>query len=700
MLTFKMGHPRIEYYLPDNYFVFEIYVKASIGATYLYGSQVNCNVTITNVNTAIPLFITEGFTDGNYDPPGPPPPVDKYWWTANYASSKLNIAIVHTSSIDPYYPAAYSAVTSSYQLLCTVYVPLLAGAVTGTAGITFDMAAMGGGNQTYATGIPPAYNAPYLDPVSEGNNFSNIYYGHIFSGAAGGWSEWGGTVNWTNARNTSVWDTTTTAATLPVTGSNAGSLRIHSGARLVISPAKDLTCTGNTDINEIRGLVIQAGSGGMGQFRDNGTITYGPGGNVRAEVYLAQEKWHYYSIPITSTTTAPFYNLYMKYYNEPAGHWNYIINPGLDSILNVPMKGYAMWSDATNPPMGNYTAKVTGFLNTGAVSIGISGTGNPMNGWNLVGNPYPSCIDLSLPGVTWFKVYQTAWFWDPTAGNYITYVFGGTGLHSKYAPPQQGFFVRHDTTDYSPAHFDLNNSVRVINSEPFLKSREGLPDYLILTARKENSEKNDKTVVHFRDDATLGFDAIYDAFKLEGDLSAPQMYTSIITEKLCVNSLPWTDENQTVPLGFYSGLSDNFSIVAENIESFRSGIKIFLEDLKENVVQELTMDPEYPFTYFRTDNPDRFLLHFINPFVGSMEKQREDFQVYSYKDAVYVKSLSEQETHGTISIFDQAGRYVFSSMLNNIPLNVYRLSVHEGLYLVRIQTDQTIKVTNVYLHFD
>jgi hypothetical protein len=83
-----------------------------------------------------------------------------------------------------------------------------------------------------------------------------------------------------------------------------------------------------------------------------------------------------------------------------------------------------------------------------------------------------------------------------------------------------------------------------------------------------------------------------------------------------------------------------------------------------------------------------------------MEKQREDFQVYSYKDAVYVKSLSEHETHGTISIFDQAGRYVFSSMLNDIPLNVYRPSVHEGLYLVRIQTDQTIKVTKVHLHFN
>jgi len=333
------------------------------------------------------------------------------------------------------------------------------------------------------------------------------------------------------------------------------------------------------------------------------------------------------------------------------------------------------------------------------MSIPVPYSGNPMDGWCLVGNAYPSAVDLSLASVTWTKIYQTAWFWDPIAANYVSYIVGGTGLHSKYAPPQQGFFVRHDTTDYSgPGSLAMTNNARLINAEPFLKSDNSLADYLVLTATKDNSEMNDKTVVHFRDDATIAYDDIYDAFKLEGDLQAPQLYSRIPSEKVCVNSLPWISEEQVVPVGFYCGVSGNFEIMADNLASFQDGIKIYLEDLKETNMQELTENPSYPFVYHQGDNPDRFLLHFVNPFVGSEEKEIAQFQVYAYEDAVYVKNLIAAGMQGDLKMFDQTGRLVFSATLQNIPLNVFRPQVTDGFYMVTVNNEHAVKTVKVYLH--
>ena len=537
---------------------------------------------------------------------------------------------------------------------------------------------------------------PYLGFNCDGTPVSNLYLGRIYS-STWLWSQTGGSsagnqyINWTTAVNTSVWDTLSSAATIDNTGSKTAALRIHSGANLVISPGKDLSCSGATEINEAKGLVIAANSTGMGQFIDNGTITYPSPGSAMAECYFAQNKYHYYTVPVQSTNVIPFQNLYMAYYKEPLHSWKWVVSAGtMDSILNTPMQGYAIWPDSTSPPVGNFTAKVTGVLNTGSFSFNVTNTYNPnstppgYDGYNFTGNPYVSAIDLGSGGITWNNVEHKAWFWKPSAGNYCVYVVAGGGNHSQYAPPQQGFFV-HFNTGSSPTTLAVNNSARIANDTvTYLKDSGPLQDYLVLTAEKPNSESYGQAMVYFRPEATDGYDELYDARHMTGNNDAPQFYSTIQDTNLTLNSLPWTGPDKVVPMGFSCGQTGDFLIAAANTGSFRAGIMIYLEDLKEQKMTNLRTDSVYPFTYLAGEDPNRFILHFNNPYVGLQEKDPQNMLVYSYEDLIYINSGGEKDISGTITLFDLYGRTVFSSSLANVPVQKFHPGVTQGCYVVMV----------------
>jgi hypothetical protein len=694
-LSFRLANPHIEYFAPDNYLVYEVQMKCTANGTYLYSSQVIFNVNAANFNTAVPPSFVPGFIAGTFFKPPVGPTYDKYTVTTNWNSGNLNIAIVHTVQIDAYYPASYSEVTTSWQTLGTVYAVANSNALTGVSGISFQTQAMNG-YQKYATG--PSASAYYNSPnLYFGNDLASLYMGRIFSGTPG-WTQWGGTLDWAIAVNTSVWDTVSAAATISNTASKALALRIHPAARLKILAAKDLTCTGNTEINEPKGLVIGADATGPGQFIDNGTIQYNTGGSVRAESFYNQNQWHMYCIPVASTTAVPYLGMYMEYYLEPSHRWKFVVNP--DSVLNTVMNGYAMWADQTNPPLGNHLVAPSGTLNTGSLTPITVTRNDGTDGYNLLGNPYPSAIDLASSGISWGPdIDQKAWFWNATGGNYYVYIKAGGSTHSQYAPPQQGFFVHHATTNTTPTTFTMNNTARTTTlTEPFWKQALDISDLLYLNAKSLADGSADMNSVLFNPDATAGYDDLYDAGKMWGSNSSPQLYSMIAGNmNLTVNALPWTGVNQDVPLGFKCGVSGNFSITASNTESFNSRTSIFLEDLSTHTSQDLRTEPLYNFSYVAGENENRFVLHFTNLTFGIEHSLVQNFQVYSSKEDIYIKSSEGNLPDGMVRVYDAVGKEIFASPLDHSLVNKFTLSVSEGYYLVKLITEKEVITRKIYL---
>ena len=107
--------------------------------------------------------------------------------------------------------------------------------------------------------------------------------------------------------------------------------------------------------------------------------------------------------------------------------------------------------------------------------------------------------------------------------------------------------------------------------------------------------------------STEGYDYQYDSHFLP--LYAPQFYSQAGSEKLSTNSLPILTMETMIPFGFVKNNASSFSIeLKENI----TGYKVYLKDLKTNTDQNLTDNPVYNFTSLAGDNPNRFMLHFIN----------------------------------------------------------------------------------------
>lgn len=489
----------------------------------------------------------------------------------------------------------------------------------------------------------------------------------------------------------------TSGKTNALTSTTSGTVNVANN--LTIKPLAWLTNGTGCTLNVAGNLILKSDATGTGSFINNGTVV----GTAKVERYLTTDKWHYISAPISDGLSGIFQYDYLKP-SDPTmsnGWGAYITSTTMP--LQV-MRGYACWKPASNPGLETFT----GTLNTGTQTF----TGNrtatdPYAGWHLVGNPFPSAIDLTT-GITWDKFETAAYFWNDggsgnplyTSGNYDVALASPTnfGTHPSYAPSTQGFFV-HILGSYSGSStLTITNASRVHNGVSFLKDAPTLTNGLMITVSSGINSYSDKITVHFNPDATASYDPGYDAYKLQGLLEAPQLYTKIGDTNVTCNSLPFTSTNMVIPMGFTCGLNGQFTLKADSLGTFADNIRISLEDLKLNTTQDLRLFPSYTFTYDTLENANRFLLHFYNPSFGIPENSiGRDVQIYSFGDHLYIRSTDGNLLKGNVFVSDLLGKEVFHAPLANVVLNRFTPGVTEGYYLVRVITEDRSYNGKVFL---
>ena len=699
-VSFRVNSPRILYDYNNTYrgncenLEFDIEVKADALTRYdaLQVNMSNNNSALTDFDW-VRGYLQFGSTWAGY-----------YSATPNMVGGTINVSVGSTEGPTSGSTGRFAQLTTSWQVLGTVVLRITdISAVENASFLTGGLYMDGQQYEKYFGGSPGIQT--YLGYTLT-NNISNLYLGRIYS-STWAWSQVGGATpgtqytDWSTARNTSIWDTTGgAAAQITTTNCQANNLRIHAGARLDIDYAANLTTSGSIEINEPKGIIIKSHTSTpyeRGQLKDNGSITYNNGGSFQVMASFPQDQWHYYCIPFTQASmnsVLPYQGIYMKYYEENLDHWKFIM--AIDTNLNtMQMRGYSIWPSST-PPVHPGTVYPTGPINTGSISLTCtrsswSGGGN--NGYNLIGNPYTSSIDLENAGWSCAaNVDATAYYWDGTT--YQTYGWvSHAGSGPRYPAPQQAFMVHLNSG--TNATVSVNHDARVVtNGGTPTKDLPAIPDYIILKATA-NGISDDAHII-FNSNSTIGFDPEVDAYKLFGVETAPNFYSRMDTI-MAVNELPWTGLNQVVPMGFKMGIPGPVTITASNIESFKPGTRIYLEDKKVANTQELTSNPIYTFTASPNDDPNRFVLHFYNPSYGIEDKNLASMQIYSFEDYVYVRNLVKGTTKGTIQIYDMLGRKVFQENLKDMELNKYLPGINEGYYMIRVVTSDNFYTQKIYL---
>lgn len=297
----------------------------------------------------------------------------------------------------------------------------------------------------------------------------------------------------------------------------------------------------------------------------------------------------------------------------------------------VPGRGYAIFVRGNIDPIqsaGSALFDVRGPINSGTISLGNPGgltftsSGVPANdGWNLVGNPFPSTIDWNA-ATGWVRpaaLDATIYFRDN--GNdpqrYATWNgVTGTNGGSRYIAMGQGFWVKLNSGP-SPATLSANENVKVAGTQTTFFRSAAPSDLLRITLR--NGLKEDETVIHFREDATTGFDSHADAWKL----SNSTINLSTLLEdgrKVAINSLSPFNCSGEVKLDISNVAPGSYELRFSELESFSPAADIQLVDNFTGTVTNVRTSSTYTFNV--TSAPEsygsnRFKIIFSSPQIST-----------------------------------------------------------------------------------
>ncbi|PIZ05889.1 MAG: hypothetical protein COY57_04865, partial [Flavobacteriales bacterium CG_4_10_14_0_8_um_filter_32_5] len=90
-------------------------------------------------------------------------------------------------------------------------------------------------------------------------------------------------------------------------------------------------------------------------------------------------------------------------------------------------EGIWVWSGDTIIGTQPFNMNITGPPNVGNINLPISYTNSGLpadDGWNMVGNPYPSSIDWDSPNITKNGVNNAIYIWNPDLEQFASYVGG------------------------------------------------------------------------------------------------------------------------------------------------------------------------------------------------------------------------------------------------------------------------------------
>lgn len=563
--------------------------------------------------------------------------------------------------------------------------------------------------------IPDVNNDPVLNIGSTGsvNNLT------IETGASlvitGGTLEISGTLT-----NNGILDVTD--GTIEMNGTSAQTIgsSVFSGntvKNLNVNNAAGVSLLGALNVTGI--LNIQAGNLSSGGFltlvsSSTGTaLIDGSGagtvsGNITMQRYLPSAfGYKYVSSPFQASTVNefgddidlgdPWPSFYMYDESLAASGWvDYITT----SDPLIPLEGYAAFFGSSAVP---YTSDVSGVVNNGSLSVTLYNHNRTYTqGFNLVGNPYPSPINWDAAAgwtktnidnaLYYFKASET----DEYGGRYSTYINGisSDDTVSNIIPSMQGFFV-HVTSSGPPwpvtGTLTLDNNVRVTDlTHTFAKSGEksSIPLLRLAATFEDDPASSDPMVIYFDEKAGKGFDSNLDALKLMNtDYNVPNLY-SIGTDgsKMSIDALPELREDSIcrIPLGVRLNRDGYIIFKLIDIDEKLSGKKIYITDMESGTENDLLDGKHYRVFLNTGEYAGRFFINLSSVATGIPEIVPDDrlFSVYSSHGFIKYFVNTDKTGPGTLSVLSLTGQVLFVNRIYDSGYNEFNPAIKNGIYIV------------------
>jgi hypothetical protein len=531
---------------------------------------------------------------------------------------------------------------------------------------------------------------------------------------------------------------------------NNGSFTSNGGTLIFAGSVQTLGGTSATQFNNLtiepgsKTTVISAGQTVRGVIQSNDTLNAngnltllstaaqtalidgsGTGevtGTLFMQRYLATGYGYYYfSSPFIGDTVNDFsseINLAASFpdvysFNESlasAGWVNYTNSSG----LLAPLAGYAVNFGVSMAPL---TVSLHGVVSNHTISTGTIYNHNmpTTQGFNLVGNPYPSPIDWnSVGGWTKTNVDNAIYFFTngtvtQYTGTYSSYVNGvsSNGIASNIIAAMQGFFIHVSNGTFPVAGLlSVNNTARNLNSNPvflgFTAPSAPSPFIRLSAGFYDEGSIGDPAVFYFSAEADGTFDKGLDALKLMNTHpGVPNLFAvATDTARLSIDALPAAfDSVETIPLGLITAIDGWISFKATDIENMPSGLHVYLSDAKTGVKQDLQNAPPYRLYLAAEEYKNRFFLNFSTkePPAGGVTgvPVNGPLQAYSAGGTLFVNGNLNAGEKGEVRVFDLRGQLILQEEITGSTYQQFHSNFAPGIYLVNLSAPggtQTKKV--------
>ncbi|MCA4899888.1 MAG: T9SS type A sorting domain-containing protein, partial [Cytophagales bacterium] len=370
-------------------------------------------------------------------------------------------------------------------------------------------------------------------------------------------------------------------------------------------------------------------------------------------------------------------------------------------------RGYAMFVRGNIAPVssaGNASWAVTGPINSGTINFNAFTTFT-VDGWNLVGNPYPSTIDWDAAGWTRTNVNNAVHMLDNGLATpvYATYISGAsTNGGTRFIPTGQAFFVR---TTAGGVNFQATEAVKVAGTQTTFFRQETAQNELRLTLSKPGVR--DEALIRLKSGSTENFDNNYDAMKLKNGTSANPVISlssfSSDNKDLVINSVGTSFCSESfnarlIPLNVDGVIPGAHTLSFSQLDTFTEDLTFVLRDLFTK--DSLTITPSSS-SYQFSVTPDpksygngRFVLacNCNGRITESKEPSIRDVRVYpNPTESIITIEMPYSENSISASVYDNLGSWVGDFKLGKagelLTGNFDISSAANGMYFVRVSAN-------------
>ena len=491
------------------------------------------------------------------------------------------------------------------------------------------------------------------------------------------------------------------------------SCQVNSGAVVTINTGNTMTITNGVTVSAGGSLTFQDGAS-LVQTNDtainSGNITYN-----RKTTALKQYDYTYWSSPVVSAPLSQLATNSLFYSFSPTiNNWVYqtssaIMTAGVGYISRAP-------NNLTYAPTQIVQTSFVGIPNNGVITIPIiKSTGT----YNLLGNPYPSAIDIDLfltdasnTGV----INGTVYLWthntaitnnNYTANDYAKYNFTGSVRTSSSAlsggslptgkiAAGQGFFIESKTAlgngTYSATFKD---AMRVIgNNTQFFRTTvsnnstsisENLERHRVWLSLSNELGAYNQMLVGYVEGATNDFDSLFDGKTLPAG-NPVSIYTTVGTDNLSIQgrSLPFSTDD-IVPISYTTTVNGELKISLEDFDGLFVNQDVYLLDKYSGIYHDLKAG-NFSFTTTAGTFNDRFELRYTAQTLGNNNPitLENDIKIISNNQSLTVLCASAAITK--IQVYDILGKLLFiQNNLNTHELQTSILSIAPQMILVKVE---------------